>query len=332
MLLESGQLVLGREYRVEGLIGEGPFTRVYRGTHIDLLSPRALKVVPLDLPGLGPTEIEAYRRRFRRQTQLGAQLAHQNLIHVEEYRQEGNALILVMEYAAGKSLADRIRSALDIGHSIPIDQVLSTAMDVGAGLAAIHALGTAHGNVKPSNVLYDNDGVAKLTDLGPALVPGEPVNLSAQDDTFGGAVTSQADVTDLGAVLFEMLTGRTVDKVPRGTRVRALRTDVPAWLDDLIMLLLEEDPVHGPRSGSEFLDYVVLSRQAAASSPPETPEWLAAPETSLAKSDADVPEGLVAQGVVSNPPEGQVPFDLPAPLSDEPSVSTVPAPAASGPG
>ena len=272
MLLESGQLVLGREYRVEELIGIGPYTRVYRATHIDLLSPRALKVVHLDTPGIGPTEIEAFRRRFRRQTLLGARMSHPNLIHVEEFRQEGNALVLVMEYAAGMSLADRIRNALETGHSIPIDQVVATALDVGAGLAAIHGLGGVHGSVKPSNVLFGDSGTAKLTDLGPALVPGEPVDLGPEDDTFGSDLTAWSDMSGLGAVLFEMLSGRAIDEVPLGTRVRALRTDVPDWLDDLVALLLAADPRHTPRNGSEFVDMLSLGKQAAALAAQEAAE------------------------------------------------------------
>ena len=109
-MLQPGDTVLSK-YRIEALVGQGAFAHVYRATHLALNAPRALKILRRDAPGLGSTEFADHRARFELEARLGAELDHPHVIRVFDFEQDGETLILVMEYAAGGSLADRLAAA-----------------------------------------------------------------------------------------------------------------------------------------------------------------------------------------------------------------------------
>ena len=134
-----------------------------------------MKILRHDAPGVGSTEFADYAQRFQLEAQLGAKLNNQpHIIQVHDFERDGEMLILVMEYASGGSLADRIDQARQSGQPIPIDDVISIALEVADGLAAIHALDVVHRDLKPSNILFDAQGRAKIADLGLAQIPGGP--------------------------------------------------------------------------------------------------------------------------------------------------------------
>ena len=125
------------------------------------------------------------------------------------------------------------------------------------GLAAIHALDVVHRDLKPSNILFDAQGRAKIADLGLAQVPGgpsmrsrlsqsaphpgTPAYMSPEQINTSEHLSPASDVYALGAVLFEVLTGRLLRNIKPGTPAQSLRADTPEWLDELLVKMLTKD-------------------------------------------------------------------------------------------
>jgi formylglycine-generating enzyme required for sulfatase activity len=281
MLHQPGDLVLAK-YRVERFIGKGASAEVYLATHLELKAPRALKILSRDLPGVGTTAFGDYRQRFQLEAQLGARIDHPNVIRVYDFHQEEDSLILVMEFATGGSLADRIAKARETGQPVPEDEAVRLAGEVAQGLAALHALDVVHRDLKPSNILLDGQGRAKVADLGLAQIPGGPSQrsvlsqpmahpgtpgyMSPEQVVTNDCLSPASDVYALGCVLFELLTGRMFRMVQPGTRLRSLRPDVPEWLDDLVARMVELDPGERPWDGAKVTLALseVERREAAA--------------------------------------------------------------------
>ena len=258
-VFEKGDLILEGKYRVERCLGRGGFAEVYLVTHVALNAPRAVKVLHRQAPGVGSTQMHLYRERFTLEAQLGARLDHPHIIRVYDFIAEGEeALYLVMEYAPGGSLYQRLEEVRD-GKRPPlsVDEVVRLGLDVATGLAALHQRQIVHRDLKPSNILFDAEGRAKVADLGLAQVPGgpsmrsrlsepephpgTPAYMSPEQESTLHLLTPVSDLYALGLILAEALTGQLwksyLNQHP-AARVRDLRDDMPAWLDDLIQWLL----------------------------------------------------------------------------------------------
>jgi len=274
--------VLNGKYRLEARLGAGAFGEVYRAVHVALQAPRALKVLRRDAPGVGSSDYGRARERFELEAQLGAQLKTLNAEHVIEvydFEDLGDVLALVMEYAAGGSLGDRLAEARREQHLPGVAEALRVAREVATGLAALHGLDAVHRDVKPSNILFDARGSAKLVDFGLAQVPGgasmrsvqsiaaphpgTPAYMSPEQRTSSDHLTPASDVYALGAVLFEMLTGRVWRSARPGSTARGLRSEVPDWLSDLLARCLAATPEGRPWDGTELLELLKVGEQEA---------------------------------------------------------------------
>jgi hypothetical protein len=265
-----GDILLDK-YRIEALIGQGSFGEVYRVTHIGLNVPRAVKILRKDAPGVGSTEFGDYRKRFQFEAQLGARLntptPHPNLLQVFDYAEKGDILVLEMEYASSGSLAERMEKLRTSGEAMPLNAVIQMGIEVAQGLAAIHAVDIVHRDLKPSNILFDQHGHAKVADLGlaqahgsdslrsrvssPPPHPGTPAYMSPEQRDTRDYLPPASDVYALGLVLFEALTGRVYRSQRPGTRPVSLRAEIPAWLDEVLVRMLTEDPNLRPWDGQE---------------------------------------------------------------------------------
>jgi parallel beta-helix repeat protein len=256
MTFQSGDLILNDRYRIKAQIGEGAYGTVYRAVHVDLGVPRAIKVLRHDAPGVGTADFDAYRRRFQLEFQVAARLDHPNVIKVHDFVEENGVLYAVLEYAPNGSLADVLKER---GPLPPLDAV-HLLLDAARGLDALHAREIVHRDVKPSNILVDARGRAKIGDLGLAQVRGSDLSQRSMLGSVAGVhpgtsyyrspehegyapLMPTSDVYSLGCVGFELLTGKVWRWAQRKTeRVRDLRPDAPRWLDVCVARMLHDTP------------------------------------------------------------------------------------------
>jgi len=286
MTYSPGDTLL-EKYRIEALIGRGAFAEVFCATHIDLNVLRALKVLLRDNPGVGSSLFDDYEHRFRLEFQLGGRLNHPNVIQVYDVDRDHDDLILVMEYAPKGSLAERIQRARDQGELVDIDEALKIAVEVSRGIGKIHSLDAVHRDLKPSNILFDAENIAKVADLGLAQIPGgpsmrsqlsQPVRhpgtagyMSPEQEHSTAFLSPASDIYALGVILFELLTGRHINYVPKSTQVSDLRAEVPGELDELVQRLLSQDADQRPFDGNQaaqqlehILDRILEESEASA--------------------------------------------------------------------
>ncbi|MCA9047504.1 MAG: serine/threonine protein kinase [Planctomycetaceae bacterium] len=247
---------IGR-YDVERLIGSGGMGVVFKAFDTELNRPVAVKVLAPYLAGSG-----AARKRFAREARAAAAVVHEHVVAIHNVESDGEAPFLVMPFVAGESLQQRI----DREGPLELCEILRIAMQTAAGLAAAHAQGLVHRDVKPSNILLEQ-GVerALLTDFGLARAsddaslthtgyhPGTPQYMSPEQ-ARGETVDCRSDLFSLGSVMYAMATGRppfraetsygilrrVTDEEPR--RIEELNSDIPAWLTSLITKLLAKSP------------------------------------------------------------------------------------------
>jgi serine/threonine protein kinase len=166
---------------------------------------------------------EALERRFLREARLAARLAHPNVVRVFDVGENDGRPFIAMEYVEGETLAELIGRR----GRLPPAEAARLGTQMCAGLAAAHAAGLVHRDVKPQNLLLGADGVLKLGDFGIAAghegtrltLDGTVLGTAgylAPEQARGEQVTAAADIYAVGAVLYELLTGepsRTVDSL-----------------------------------------------------------------------------------------------------------------------
>lgn len=216
-------------------------------------------------PGAGRDSI--LRRRFLREARLAARLSHPNIVRVYDVGEIEDGLFIVMEYVAGQTLADAAK--------LPADDAVALVLQACAGLQHAHDAGLVHRDVKPANLLLGDDGVLKIADFGIAraaeatrltelgTVLGTAAYLSPEQ-AAGEEVKAATDLYSLGAVLYELLTGRpplefgSLAEVAAKQReglivpVRDVEPSVPAPLEATVMRCLARDPRFRPQSAAEL--------------------------------------------------------------------------------
>jgi eukaryotic-like serine/threonine-protein kinase len=202
------QVLLDR-YEVGRLLGAGGMAEVFEGRD-RLLARRVAIKVPLAQHAGDPE----FAQRFRREAQAAASLSHPGVVAVFDTGSENGTHFIVMEYVDGRTLEDVIRAEAPL---YP-DRAAEIAADVCSALAAAHARGLVHRDVKPANIMLMPDGRVKLMDLGIArAAAGETVTQTAAmlgtaqylspEQAQGQSVDYRSDLYSLGCCLYEMLTG-----------------------------------------------------------------------------------------------------------------------------
>lgn len=209
-----GRVIDGR-YEVVARIGEGGMGTVYRARHVELGNELAIKVLAAGA-ATHPDAVE----RFVREARVVARLAHDNVVAVSDFGElPDGSLYFVMELVEGDSLREVIRRQAPM----PPAEVIAITRQIASGLGAAHEAGCVHRDVKPDNVLIGargaeprvkvvDFGVAKVEDDGRRLtrtgaVCGTPLYVSPEQ-VRGDAVDARTDIYSLGAVMYEMVTGR----------------------------------------------------------------------------------------------------------------------------
>ena len=203
-----GTLLSGR-YRLDARIGSGGQSSVFRAFDTTLERQVAVKLLHHDVAA----DADALER-FRREARAVAQLNHPHVVGVLDTGEDAGSAFIVLEYVEGETLKDRIRR---LGR-LPVPEAVAYAVEVARALGAAHAAGIVHRDVKPQNVLIDEEGSAKVTDFGIARTLDQEgltqdgrvlgtTDYVAPEQALGHPVTGQSDLYSLGVVLFEMLTG-----------------------------------------------------------------------------------------------------------------------------
>jgi Protein kinase domain len=197
-------------YRVDRLLGAGGNAEVYLATDDRLARPVAIKLLAADAD-------EDARARFVREGQALAMLQHEHVVQVLAAGDDGGRAYMVLQYVGGSSLADLMGGR-------PLDEETACGLlaQAARGLAAVHAIGVVHRDVKPDNLLVDDDAVVKLADFGTAVGTGlghdgfrtkEGVavgtpHFMSPEQARGLAADSRTDLWGLGATLYAALCGR----------------------------------------------------------------------------------------------------------------------------
>lgn len=233
-------------------------------------------------PGLSAAETDSARQRTLREARIAARLQHPNVIVVFDVAEHGGEPCLVLEYMASRSLA----AVLGDRGSLPSHEVAVIGRQMASALAAAHAAGVVHRDVKPGNVLIDDAGTAKITDFGVSraagdvtvtqtgIMAGTPAYL-APEVARGQEPTPASDVFSLGATLYAAVEGRTPfgdtgNQLALLHAAAAGRVDPPQRagpLAGLLMNLLQPDPARRQGMAQAASD---LAAAARGGPPPPT--------------------------------------------------------------
>jgi predicted Ser/Thr protein kinase len=260
-----GELIAGR-YEVEKLVGSGGMSNVFRAHDRMLERTVALKILHEQY-----TRDADYVERFRREARSVAQLTHPNIVTVIDRGEQDGRQFIVFEYVEGDNLKDLVNRG-----PLPVRDAILLALQVARALAFAHYRGLVHRDVKPQNVLLNDDGQAKVTDFGIArsldvdgvTQTGTVLGTSdyiAPEQARGQKVNPKTDIYSLGVVLYELLTGqvpfagdnfvavamRHVNEPAPSVLER--RSDVPVRLDLVIQRAMAKDPADRFESMDELV-------------------------------------------------------------------------------
>jgi eukaryotic-like serine/threonine-protein kinase len=222
---------LNGRYRLEARIGSGGMSTVYRALDETLQRQVAIKLMNREV-----TSDSDQLERFRREARAVAQLSHPHIVGVIDAGEDEGRPYIVFEYVEGETLKERIRR----NGRLPIAEAVAYGIEIARALGAAHARHIVHRDVKPQNVLIDEEGSAKVTDFGIARTLDEEgltadgrvlgtTDYVSPEQALGQDVTGQSDLYSLGIVLYEMVTGEVPFKGENQVAVamKHVREEVP---------------------------------------------------------------------------------------------------------
>jgi eukaryotic-like serine/threonine-protein kinase len=299
----SVQALARGRYAVERTLGTGGMALVYLARDEELGRPVAIKVL-----GERFAADPEFRERFVREARMAARLAHPNIVSVYDVGEEDGRPYIVMECVEGTTLADEVSRR----KRLPAHEVVDLGLQACAGLAHAHEAGLVHRDVKPQNLLLRDDGVLKIADFGIARAEEATrltqvgtvlgtVQYLSPEQAAGEHVTAAADLYSLGAVLYELLTGRPPRRFESLAELDAGRdapiapvgevaADVPSALEDVVMRSLARNPSYRPESAAAF------AQELAAASPEPPTQPLPRAEETRATAVATRPPALRRRG------------------------------------
>jgi protein kinase-like protein len=254
MALTPGQKIAGR-YTIERELGRGGMGAVYLAADEKLAERVALKIINASMGDAGAVD------RFRREVSAARKVTHPNVIRIHDLIEDGPMVLLSMEYVDGMTLA----AYLGRVGALRVDEARHLLGQICDGVAAAHAAGVVHRDLKPGNVLLDAEKRAKVIDFGLAkatfmhgmtatgLIIGTPEYM-APEQVKGLPQDARTDVYALGALAYHVFVGRPpfagetpiaigfahVTEAPRPPR--QLREDLPESIEKAVLQALEKDP------------------------------------------------------------------------------------------
>jgi serine/threonine protein kinase/Tfp pilus assembly protein PilF len=263
--LTSGSTFAGR-YQVIEELGHGGMGRVYKVLDTDIKEKIALKLLRPEI-ALDKETVD----RFSNELKLARKISHRNVCRMFDLGKAEGTTFITMEFVPGEDLKKFIRKTGQLGAG----RTVSIAKQVCEGLMEAHRLGVVHRDLKPQNIMVDEDGNARIMDFGIArslrgkaitgagVMIGTPEYMSPEQ-VEGKDVDQRSDLYSLGIILYEMLTGRVPfegdtpftigvkhkSELPRDPR--ELNTQIPEELDRLVLKCLEKDRAKRYQSAEEL--------------------------------------------------------------------------------
>ena len=261
------QRVLSGRYELIEIVGTGGMAIVYRA-----LDQKTGREVAVKLLRPEFERDEEFVRRFSHEAKAAAQVAHENIVNMLDVGFDGVPYI-VMEFVRGQTLKDLIRS---VG-SIPPRQAVAMALRILAALDHAHRNNIVHRDIKPQNILVDENGMIKVADFGIARLTTSATMTATGDGSFFGSVhyispeqargekaDEKSDLYSVGVVLYEILTGQVpfdsesavsiaikhIGETPRS--IRELKPELPRALEQILQKALSKDPADRYQSASEM--------------------------------------------------------------------------------
>src|SRR5574341_674292 len=289
-------------YRIIEQIGVGGMATVYKAYQPSMDRDVAIKILPHYF-----SQDAEFAKRFQREARAIARLEHAHILPVYDYGEADDITYIAMRYVQAGTLKERIAEG-----PLPLDELNRLVEQIGSALDYAHRLGVIHRDVKPSNVLIDDQGNTYLTDFGLArmLESSQPLTASgvgvgtpaymSPEQGQGVKVDHRSDIYSLGVVLYEMVTGRVPyeAETPMGVVLkhiseplplpRMVAPGVPEGVDKVILRALAKDPAHRFQTAGEMVEALNIAvRKAAAEEAPRP----VAVEAALAERCRSTAEG-----------------------------------------
>jgi len=256
--LTAGETFAGR-YTIEAVLGRGGMGTVYRARDTELNETVAIKTLRPEL-----VQDADSRERFKDEIRLTRRITHRNVVRTHDFGESNGLVYLTMEFVEGLT----VRELLNVRRRLEVEPALAIGIQLAESLVVAHEMGVIHRDIKPQNMLLNDEGVLKVMDFGVArlvertgggahtqagMIVGTPLYM-APEQLAAEAVDARADLYAVGVVLFEILTGeppinaptvmalfnKVLNEHPR--RPSELVATVPPGVDELVLQLLAKEP------------------------------------------------------------------------------------------
>jgi serine/threonine protein kinase len=263
--------------RIDGLLGAGNMGVVYRGEHLALGVPVAVKTIKPEL-----VQNSELKQRFLQEAQLAARLRHPNVVRVYDVGHEGDNHFIVMEFLDGLTLNEYFAQH----QPLDLQTFLSLFYELASALGEAHRHGIIHRDVKPINVVVLEGPKAVLTDFGiaaaltvdsrltsPGILMGTPAYMSPEQARGGLEIDSRTDVFSLGVMMYEVLAGalpqnsenvlevihqRTSQDIPS---LNSIGANVPPALEQVITAAVSRDREARYADGTDLANAIAFAYQ-----------------------------------------------------------------------